>query len=254
MAVYANFRLLPSRGKRQSQSYMNDSVEFAPWLGVFETLRVVEGKPLFVAQHLAELRRAMEALDLKSEADFDAARAGLPPLSGRWRWIVTSRDAGTLFSEEFPAPVEGLGLAVSPVRVGSSNWDARFKTLSYLSHAQAWKTATTPEVVLLNEKDQVASGSRGNIFWRRGEKFFTPAHEAGCRCGVVRGFVLDHQKTEQGHFPLSHLLEADEIFLTNSIRGIASVNALQDRALKDFSSAEKLRGIYAEAVAAQLKA
>ena len=71
---------------------------------------------------------------------------------------------------------------------------------------------------------------------------------------MVRGFVLDHQKAEQGHFPLDHLLEADEIFLTNSIRGIASVNALQGRALKDFSSAEKLREIYADAVAAQLKA
>jgi branched-subunit amino acid aminotransferase/4-amino-4-deoxychorismate lyase len=227
--------------------------EFAPWMGVFETLRVVEGKPLFVAEHLAEMRRAMGALGLESDADFDAARAGLPALSGRWRWIVTSRDAGTLFSEEFPAPVEALALSISTVRVGSSNWDARFKTMSYLSHAQAWKTASTPEAILLNEKEHVASGSRGNIFWRRGEKLFTPAHEAGCRCGVVRGFVLDHQKTEEGHFPLSHLLEADEIFLTNSIRGIASVNALEGRTLKDFSCAEKLRKAYEDAVAAQIK-
>jgi len=49
-------------------------------MGVFETLRVIKGKPLFVAEHLAEMQRAMDALGLKSDADFEAARAGLPPL------------------------------------------------------------------------------------------------------------------------------------------------------------------------------
>jgi len=222
-------------------------------MGVFETVRVVEGKPLFMSEHLAELERAMDALGLKSDADFEAARTELPAASGRWRWVVTSQGAGTLFSEEFPTPVEALGLSVAPVRVGSNNWDARFKTLSYLSHAQAWKTATTPEAVLLNEKEHVASASRGNIFWRRGDKLFTPAHEAGCRMGVVRGLVLKQLKVEQGHFPLAELVQADEIFLTNSIRGIASVNALQGRTLKDFSTAEKLRAFYADAIAVQLK-
>ena len=223
-------------------------------MGVFETLRVIKGKPLVVAEHLAEMQRAMDALGLKSDADFEAARAGLPPLSGRWRWIVASQDAGTLFSEEIPAPVELLALSVSPVRVGSENWDARFKTLSYLSHAQAWKTATTPEVVLLNEKGHVASTSRGNIFWRRGEKLFTPAHEAGCRCGVVRAFMCKQTKVETGHFPLTELLEAEEIFVTNSMRGIVSVNDVRGRLIKDSTSADKLREAYADAVAAQIKA
>jgi branched-subunit amino acid aminotransferase/4-amino-4-deoxychorismate lyase len=195
----------------------------------------------------------METLGLKSEADFEQAARALPPLSGRWRWIVTPEETRTLFSEEPAAIAEPVELSVSPVRVGSQNWDARFKTLSYLAHAQAWKTAATPEVVLLNEQSHVASASRGNIFWRRGEKLFTPAHEAGCRCGVVRAFVLRQFGVEQGHFPLAELLEADEIFLTNSIKGIVSVSDVQARSLKAFPSVDKLRQAYAEAVAAQLK-
>jgi branched-subunit amino acid aminotransferase/4-amino-4-deoxychorismate lyase len=231
---------------------MNVAGEFAPWLGVFETLRVVDGKPLFFAEHRAELARAMEALGLKSEADFEQAAIALPPLSGRWRWIVTPEETRTLFSEEPAVIAEPVALSVSPVRVGSQNWDARFKTVSYLSHAQAWKTAETPEVVLLNEQGQVASASRGNIFWRRGEKLFTPAHEAGCRCGVVRAFVCQQQKVETGYFPLGDLLEADEIFVTNSMKGIVSVNDVPGRSWKAFPSADKLRQAYAEAVAAQL--
>jgi len=244
---------MPRRGKRQSQSMMKGAGDFAPWLGVFETLRVVDGVPLFATEHRTELGRAMEALGLKSDADFEQARAGLPPLSGRWRWIVTPERTRTLFSEEETASAEPLALSVSPVRVGSGNWDARFKTLSYLSHVQAWKTAVTPEVVLLNEHGQVASASRGNIFWRRRDRLFTPAHEAGCRCGVVRAFVCHHQKVETGHFPVADLLEADEIFLTNSMKGIVSVNDVSGRSLRAFSIADKLRKTYAEAVAAQLK-
>jgi branched-chain amino acid aminotransferase/4-amino-4-deoxychorismate lyase len=231
---------------------MKATDHFAPWLGVFETLRVVQGKPLFFAEHRAELTRAMEALGLTSDTNLASEASNLPTKSGRWRWIVTPEQTRTLFSEG-EVPTSGLvALSVSPVRVGSCNWDARFKTLSYLSHAQAWKTAATPEVVLLNEHGHVASASRGNIFWRRQEKLFTPAHETGCRCGVVRGFVLSRQKVEAGHFPLGNLLEADEIFVTNSMKGIVSVNGVEGRSLSAFPSADPLRKAYAEAVAAQL--
>ncbi len=229
-----------------------ESLPFAPWLGVFETLRVINGVPLFMPEHRAELGRSMEALGLKSEFDFEEPQAELPPLSGRWRWIVTLEETRALFSTEEPASTKPLALSVSPVRVGSNNWDARFKTLSYLSHAQASKTATTPEVVLLNEEGQVASASRANIFWRRGGQIFTPAHEAGCRCGVIRAFVLQQQKVEPGCFPLRNLLEADEIFLTNSMKGIVSVNEVPGRVLKDFSAADQMRLAYAEVVEEQL--
>jgi branched-subunit amino acid aminotransferase/4-amino-4-deoxychorismate lyase len=226
--------------------------DFAPWLGVFETLRVVNGVPLFMAEHYAELKRAMQALELKSEFDVMQARAVLPAQSGRWRWIVTPGSTSALFSEETAMSPEPVALSVSSVRVGSHNWDARFKTLSYLSHAQAWKTGQTPEVVLLNERGEVASAARSNIFWRRGDRLVTPAHEAGCRCGVVRRFVLQCEKVEEGRFPLTDLLEADEIFLTNSMRGIVSVIEMAGRPLGGFLSADALHRQYAEAVAAEL--
>jgi branched-chain amino acid aminotransferase/4-amino-4-deoxychorismate lyase len=227
--------------------------DFAPWLGVFETLRVIDGVPLFAAEHHAELGRAMEALGIKTAANFEKARAGLPALSGRWRWIVTPEESRTLFTEEAIVSVEPLTLAVSPVRVGSQNWDARFKTVSYLAHAQAGTMAKTGDVVVLNEQGDIASAARGNIFWRRGNRLFTPAHESGCRCGVVRGFVLAQHQVKCGHYPLSDLAEADEIFVTNSMKGIVSIRSFQRRALKAYPVADELRSMYALAVAAQAR-
>jgi branched-subunit amino acid aminotransferase/4-amino-4-deoxychorismate lyase len=227
--------------------------EFAPWRGVFETLRVVDGVPLFMAEHLEELGRAMEALELTCDFNFEQARAELLPLSGRWRWLVTPEGTRTFFSEEDPAPAEPVALSVSPVRVGSCNWDAHYKTVSYLSHVQAWKMALTPEVILLNEHGHVASASRANIFWRVGDRLYTPSRDSGCRRGVVRTFILERHKVKIGQFPSSDLLQADEIFLTNSMKGIVSVNEMKGRSLRDYSRADQLRQEYAKDISAQLR-
>lgn len=225
--------------------------EFAPWLGVFETLRVEKGVPLFVPEHRAELKRAASMLGLN--ADLPPRPEPLSGESGRLRWLVTMSGTTEIFSEEASAPAKPLAVSISPLRVGSHNWDARFKTVSYLTHAQALKMAATQEVILLNEHGQVASAARGNLFWRRGDRLFTPAHEAGCRRGVVRGFVLQQREAEEGCFSLDDLLAADEIFLTNSMKGIVSVSAVEGGALDDFSCAEALRAEYDRAVAAQIK-
>ena len=226
---------------------------FSPWLGVFETVRVVDGVPLFVPEHLAEFRRAAETLGISGEFDMKKQRAKLPRTSGRWRWIATATSRTFMFSKEDPVPAKPVGLSVSPVRVGSQNWDARFKTVSYLVHAQAVKMAPTSEVIVLNEHRQVASGGRGNIFWRRGERLFTPGHESGCRRGVVRGFVLARREVEEGSYPLDDLLEADEIFLTNSMRGIVSARAVEGRAVESDTAAKLLRREYAAEVKRQVR-
>ena len=109
------------------------------------------------------------------------------------------------------------------------------------------------EVVLLNEHGHVASASRGNIFWKRGERLFTPAHEAGCRRGVVREFVLSKLSAEQGHYPLGDLRAAEEIFITNSMKGIISVRKFNDRAFTAFPCADGLRQRYQHEVATRLQ-
>lgn len=227
--------------------------DFTPWLGVFETLRVVEGTPLFLDEHRAELQRAAAALGLTVALDLSHMKRQLESKSGRWRWIVDGTGTHTRFTAEEALPVEPIGLSISTLRLGSQNWDARFKTFSYLTHAQALATGATKEAVLLNEHGEVASAARANIFWRKGMRLYTPQHEVGCRCGVIRAFVLGLGPVEVGHFALDELVGADEIFLTNSIRGIVSVNALEGSPLADFSVANDLRRQYDRTVKSMVR-
>ncbi len=228
--------------------------DFTPWLGVFETLRVIEGVPLFVEQHRAELERAAGAVGLEVALDLRAAAQEIAGGSGRWRWIADSKGTRTIFRPEPMPPSGPLALSISTVRVGSQNWDARFKTFSYLAHAQAISLSATPEAVLLNEHGNVAGAARANLFWRRGARLYTPAHEAGCRCGVVRGFVLGLGPAEVGNFALDELVGADEIFLTNSLRGIVSVSSLEGAPLIDFACAAEVRQAYDRVVNESVRA
>ena len=70
----------------------------------------------------------------------------------------------------------------------------------------------------------------------------------------MRGWVLGRRDVEEGCFPLDDLLAADEIFLTNSLRGIVSVRAVEGRAVESDSTAKALRAEYEKAVAEQLRA
>src|SRR5471032_1955665 len=110
---------------------------FHPWLGVFETLRVHRGRPVFVEEHWQSLRRSCAALGLKRPHDFRQYVTNLPAADGRWRWVIGQDGASHSFQREGPAAASALALLPCGVRVGSQNWDARHKTFSYLAHWQA---------------------------------------------------------------------------------------------------------------------
>ncbi len=69
----------------------------------------------------------------------------------------------------------------------------------------------------------------------------------------MRGFVLAREKVEQGHFPVADLDAAEEIFLTNSLRGIVSVRTWEGKPVRSSESATRLRAAYDAAVAAQVR-
>ena len=151
--------------------------------------------------------------------------------------------------EEEPLAAVPVDLSLSQVRVGSQNWDARFKTVNYISRVQALREARTAgEVVLLNEHREVASAARANIFWRRGKRLYTPAPEAGCRCGAS---CVD-SSCNVGRWKREALLTrtcwkpmrfSSPIACGESFRA----RALDGRSLPTFDAANELRAEYGKA-------
>lgn len=84
--------------------------------------------------------------------------------------------------------------------------------------------------ILINEKKELVEALNANIFLIRGNEVLTPPLESGCINGIIRKKVIELLK-KQEKFKLVELsispfdlLKVDEVFLTNSIQEIKSVN------------------------------
>ena len=214
---------------------------FRHGVGVFETVRVKDGRARWQSWHLESIREAAQALGLKvEEKELNKIPAGY----GLWRWFVTETGTRTWWSEGIPLPPAAYDLNLADTGVWSSSWEARFKTLSYLSRIQAQREGKKPEQegVMLNEKGEIASAAMANLFWIRQGKLRTPARECGCRAGTVRRWVLERsgQSVEEGKWKAEELDTAEEIFLTNARIGIKPVRSWRGRQLPDSSLIQEL--------------
>ena len=205
---------------------------FRHGLGVFETVRVQGGRARWRSWHLDSIREAAQVLGLKVE---EKELAKIPTGSGLWRWYVTETGTRTWWSEGIETSPAEYDLELAVPGVWSTSWEARFKTLSYLSRIQAKREGEKPEQekVMLNEKGEVASAAMANLFWIRGGKLRTPARECGCRAGTVRRWVMERngRQVEEGQWKSNELDEAEEIFLTNARIGIRPVRSWRGRKL-----------------------
>ncbi len=219
---------------------------FRPWLGVFETICVRRGQPIFLEEHWQSLQRACAVLGLKCPHDFRKSARALPIADGRWRWVVGPDGSSQSFQREKPLRSGGLTLRLATVRVGSRNWDTRHKTLSYLSHWQARGENPAGEALMLNEHGHIVGGAMSNVFWVRRGRLHTPAEASGCRLGAVRAWVLEQAAVRLVSSRPSVLATADEIFATNSMLGICPISRWAGRAVKTGPVTRMLRQKYVQ--------
>jgi len=214
---------------------------FRHGVGVFETVRVQNGKAPWREWHLESIRESAKVLGLKAE---EKEFGKIPGGDGIWRWFVTETGMRTWWSEGIELPPAAYDLGLAETGVWSTSWEARYKTLSYLNRIQAKREGGKPneERVMLNERGEIASASMANLFWVRDGKLRTPARECGCRAGTVRRWVLERsgQRVEEGRWKLEEFNGAEEIFLTNARIGIKSVRAWKGRKLAESQLAGEL--------------
>ena len=213
---------------------------FRHGVGVFETVRVQGGKARWRDWHLESIHRSAKTLGLNVE---EKEFKHIPQGDGLWRWFVTDTGTRSWWCEGLEKVSPTVSLEMGKVGVWSDSWEARYKTMSYLSRIQAREGQREGgEVVMLNEKGEIASASMANLFWVKDGKLKTPARECGCRAGTVRRWILERsgQKVEEGRWKKEELDGVEEIFLTNARIGIKPVISWHEKKLASTGLAETL--------------
>jgi len=104
--------------------------------------------------------------------------------------------------------------------------------LMYVLAAQMAKAEGWDECILLNDSESICEAIHSNVFLVKDEKLITPNLDSGCANGVMRSCLIamvDEHQVEEREVSLEELKEADEILLTNAVRGIQWVREFEGR-------------------------
>lgn len=236
--------------------------------GLFETLRVVRGRPAFLPEHFARLKRSCTAVGLTWEINEEALRSrcldviGANALvSGVLKILVFADLNGTgelLATRDFVYPktkyAEGFRLQVQTcARTARHGAGASHKTTSYLENLLAReraKAAGFDDALLVDVEGQVLEGAATNVFAVVGNLVFTPPEDFGLLPGIVRSEILKRgadlgMGVQTSPITKDALLSADEVFVTNALIGVMPVAAVDDRVF-DFERYEVTRRLMRE--------
>ena len=179
---------------------------------------------------------------------FDQSAVRTPTL---YTIIVQSLD-GFLPNRDLP----GLSLKISPrLRVDRRALDPAMKSGNYLNSLLAYLDATETgydDALLLDHEENLTEGTTFNIFYVKRQILVTPPLDAGILVGITRRSVLQIAKelgiqTREIRFPKERLFEADEVFVSSSIKEILSVAQIDGKKIgegKPGPVALKLHRVY----------
>ena len=202
----------------------------------FETLRVYGGRPFLLAEHLARFRHSADALTLDPPDGIEELVARVVAAAPPDHVLRLYRTSETLLATAAPLP-EGLeeqrarGIKLGTFEVGEpptvlGGVKATSYGIPFAARREAERLGAD-EVVFLG-RGLVLEASTANVWWRRGDRLYTPATRPGVLPGVTRGFICGLEPPEEGAFPLVQLQGADEAFITSSIREVMPVVAVDE--------------------------
>jgi branched-chain amino acid aminotransferase len=112
--------------------------------------------------------------------------------------------------------------------------------IGYVLAAKQMKREGWDDIILLNMANQICESLNSNIFLVKGDKLITPDLKSGCVSGVLRSYLLSTQSEiiEERPVSLPELTEADEILLTNAVRGVQWVKSYGSRSYTNKKAVE----------------
>jgi branched-chain amino acid aminotransferase len=231
--------------------------------GLFESMRIMNGRVLNVTNHFNRLAEGAKALKMRfpsfyTPEFFEEHIQELIELSkiqegGRVRLSIDRLGGGTYlpdinevsyFIEVYPLENNLFGLNAKGLEIDlyqdikkTKTPLSNFKTkngIIYVLAAISAREKGLDDMLLLNEKGQILESSHSNLFVVSNGVLYTPGLNDGCLAGTMRMQVINLAikhglKVYECPILPSNLLVADEVFLTNAVRGITWVGGYRTK-------------------------
>ena len=227
--------------------------------GVFETLKVVNSKVLFLEDHYFRLMASMRIVRMQIPNNFtleyfeeqiiSTATACNCADAARIRFTVYRNDGGYYLPQtrEVSYVIQASPLASALYSFSDAAYEVDLYKDFFISKQLLSTIKTTNKMIsitgsiyaqendlqnclLLNNEKNVVEALNGNLFMLMGNKLITPPIEEGCLNGITRKKILELANKIEGievvQEPISpfDLQKADELFITNIIIGIQPIS------------------------------
>ncbi|MBN9293833.1 MAG: aminotransferase class IV [Flavobacteriia bacterium] len=231
--------------------------------GLFESIRIIGGIPINLANHFKRLEDGAKAIQLRLPVYFtlDFLKSKIEELiqksgiteGGKCRVSVDRMNGGTYFPETneinyfievvpytsnfFELNNKGLEIDIYQPLKKQNNFLANYKTkngLMYIMAAIMAKEKGLDDYLITNEKSVILESSNSNLFIVSNGVLYTPSLEDGCIAGTMRMQVINLAikhgiRVYECSILPQNLLSGDEIFFTNAIRGIVWVGGYRTK-------------------------
>ena len=250
--------------------------------GLFESIRIVNGKICFLNNHINRLVEGMEALKMEVPENYteeyflklinelieknEINEGGLVRLSvyrdaeGAYhpKCNISSfiLEANPYKENQYRLNEEGLVVDLYPEMKKMVDCLSMYKTsnsLLYIMASLYCDEKNLDDCFLLNTSGTIIEASSSNIFIVSNGVLYTSSLEEGCVAGTMRmniiNLALEHNiKVYEYKLTPQNLLAADEIFLTNAVSGLKWVGSYRSkRYFNDIT--KKLTNLLNESVA-----
>lgn len=238
--------------------------------GLFETIRIIKGIPIDLQNHFDRLMAGSKAIRLRIPAyfTFDFFKNKIEELiqksqiteGGKCRFSLDRSEGGTYLPEVnevsyyievlsmptnyFEVSTKGLEIDLLLTLHKQNNFLAKFKTKNALLNVMATILANEKgldDFLITNEKGTILESSNSNIFIVSNGVLYTPALEDGCVAGTMRKQIIalaieNKMRVYECNISPQNLLAADEVFLTNAIKGIVWVGGYRTKRYENMFS------------------
>jgi branched-chain amino acid aminotransferase len=226
--------------------------------GVFEVVRVYDGRPFAMDEHLQRMSRSAANLPLEidlsaSQADAAAVLAEAGPADGALRMLFTRGGRRIVLLEELkqlPATLTLALITYSPTRIMDG-----VKSLSYAPNMLATRLATErgcDDALLVTPHGRVLEAPTCSFFYALGgEQLFTPPLDDHILDSITRRHVLAVTGAQERVTTSDDLGSISEAFLASTLREVHPVARIEERELQ---APGPLSRAAAEAVAQRIRA
>ena len=226
--------------------------------GVFETVKIINNKILFLEDHYFRLMSSMRVVRMEIPMNFtmeyfeeqilSVVRANSLSASSRARITVYRNDGGYYLplNNTVSFLIHAVSIQNTSYSIEKQHYEVDLYKDFYVTKQLLSSIKTTNKIInitgsvfanengldnclLLNDSKNVVEALQGNIFMLLGSKLITPPISEGCLNGVMRKQILNLakklEKLEVVEEPISpfDLQKADELFITNVIKGIQPI-------------------------------